>query len=126
MSVLAALTTLLLFSGSAIAQIDTAKCTLSSWNWVRNSRNVSDPTCFWQLTSYVQTFNSLNQDPCKVAGYLQSTCNGGCEYSSWLCRRYRLISCSLYNSTPPVGIQVHGPEQSWWFKLVQVYYHCVF
>jgi hypothetical protein len=26
-----------------------------------------------------QTFNSLNQNPCTVAAYLESTCNSGCE-----------------------------------------------
>src|SRR5260221_2894829 len=71
MSVLAALTTLLLFSGSAIAQIDTAKCTLSSWNWVRNSRNVSDPTCFWQLTSSSRHLTLL----IKIRAKLRDTCN---------------------------------------------------
>lgn len=30
----------------------------------------------------VQAFNSLNQSPCTVAAYLQSTCDGGCEHSS--------------------------------------------
>jgi len=30
----------------------------------------------------VQAFNSLNQSPCTIAAYLQSTCNSGCEYSS--------------------------------------------
>lgn len=98
MSVLAALATLLLFSCCAIAQIETAKCTQSSWNWVRTRNNyVSDPTCFRLADESIQTFNSMNQNPCKVAGYLLSTCSGGSEYSSWLGRRDRLIYRSVYH-----------------------------
>ncbi|KAI0297400.1 hypothetical protein BC826DRAFT_165519 [Russula brevipes] len=51
----AALASLLLFSGSAIAQIKAPDCTLS-WNW---------------------TFNTLGQSACTVAAYLLSTCHGG-------------------------------------------------
>ena len=60
---------------------------------------------------YVQTYNSQNQEPCRVAGYLLSTCSGGSEYPSWLWRHCRLISCSAYRSPPSVGIQVLGSEQ---------------
>jgi hypothetical protein len=35
-------------------------------------------TCF-----FVQTYNSLNQSPCKVAAYLASTCAGGSESFSF-------------------------------------------
>jgi len=70
MLVLAALTTLLLFSGSAIAQIYTAKCTQSSWDWVRND-NVSDPTCFRQLTTTMSRHITLK---IKIRARLRDTC----------------------------------------------------
>ena len=37
----------------------------------------------WFDESFVQSFNSLGQDPCTIAAYMLSTCNGGCE--SLLC-----------------------------------------
>ncbi|KAF8463026.1 hypothetical protein DFH94DRAFT_481974 [Russula ochroleuca] len=56
MSLLATpLTFLLFFSGFAVAQIVSPNCE-STWSW---------------------SFNSLNQDPCKVAATMLGTCNGG-------------------------------------------------
>ncbi|KAH9973145.1 hypothetical protein BGW80DRAFT_1459453 [Lactifluus volemus] len=52
----ALLTTSSLFSVHVFAQVTWPYCTLSSWGW---------------------TYNSLNQNPCLVAAFLQSTCNGG-------------------------------------------------
>jgi hypothetical protein len=78
MSVLAALASLLLFSGFTIAGIVAPDCAFpSQWNWVRPT-NVFLRHAFhiWPL---VQTFNSLNQNACTVAAYLGSTCNQGCK-----------------------------------------------
>ncbi|KAI0250875.1 hypothetical protein BJV78DRAFT_526497 [Lactifluus subvellereus] len=53
------LTSFLFLSGFAVAQVIVPNCswsTLSQWNW---------------------TFNSLDQNACTVAGYLESTCNFG-------------------------------------------------
>ena len=78
----AVLVALLLSSGSAIAQINGTGCTLSNlYVWVR-CRDVSCQHTFDGLTDgLIQAYNSLNQNPCEVAAYLQSTCNGGCECS---------------------------------------------
>lgn len=70
MLVLAAITTLLLFSGSAIAQVVSPTCTQSSWNWVRND-NVSDPTCFRQL----MTMSRHITLKIKIRAMLRDTCN---------------------------------------------------
>jgi len=60
MSILTALTALLIFSSSATAgaQIFAPNCSTadSEWDW---------------------TFNSLNQNPCIIAAYLESACNNG-------------------------------------------------
>jgi len=56
MTILAVLTTLFLFSGSAVSQISYAPCTTSTYNWANNS---------------------LNQNPCEVAAYMEGTCNQG-------------------------------------------------
>jgi hypothetical protein len=61
----------------------------------------------------VQTFNSLDQDPCVVAAYLQSTCSGGCQYY-YLPRVYepcRLVSFAAFTvpALPP-GYEYSGPD----------------
>jgi hypothetical protein len=48
-----------------------------------------------------QSFNSLGQNPCTVAAYLMSTCNGRCEHSSsplcpYIFEPCRLISFSAF------------------------------
>ncbi|KAI9436123.1 hypothetical protein F5148DRAFT_25456 [Russula earlei] len=55
MSSLAALLSIVLFPGFALAQIYAPDCSLT-WQW---------------------TFNTLGQNACTVAAYLMSTCNGG-------------------------------------------------
>ncbi|KAI0297411.1 hypothetical protein BC826DRAFT_165735 [Russula brevipes] len=62
MSVLATLTSLLLFSGFTIAAIVAPDCNMSTsdWSW---------------------TYNSLNQNPCKVAAFLGGTCNQQNSYT---------------------------------------------
>ena len=57
----------------------------------------------------VQAYNSLNQSPCEVAAYLQSTCSGGSEcslvYSSTV-----LSPFSAFTVDPlPAGYQYAGP-----------------
>ncbi|KAI9447113.1 hypothetical protein BJY52DRAFT_1228459 [Lactarius psammicola] len=65
-SSLAAITSLiLLFAGDlVVAQISAPICTdlTSSWGW---------------FTIDAQSFNSLDQNPCKVLAYMMSTCYGG-------------------------------------------------
>ncbi|KAH9973143.1 hypothetical protein BGW80DRAFT_286979 [Lactifluus volemus] len=56
MSTFAVLTTLSLFSGHVLAQVYWASCTVPSFGW---------------------TYNSIEQNPCTVAAFLLSTCNGG-------------------------------------------------
>ncbi|KAH9973128.1 hypothetical protein BGW80DRAFT_286726 [Lactifluus volemus] len=56
MSTSAVLTILSLFSAHVLAQVYSPDCTVSSWGW---------------------TFNSIDQNSCTVAAYLQATCNGG-------------------------------------------------
>ena len=60
----------------------------------------------------VQTYNSLNQSPCKVAAYLQSTCGGGSECSPYMYKHSSLTFCSVYRGSPPRGIRVFRPERS--------------
>lgn len=104
MSILAALPTLLLLSSSAIAGISAPNClVMSTWNWVRN---YSFPDILSTADGLLQTFNSLNQNPCLVAAFLQSTCNMGCECSSRVYEHGSLISCSVYCRSPSTGILV--------------------
>jgi hypothetical protein len=62
-----------------------------------------------------QSYNSLGQNPCTVAAYLMSTCNGGCELSSSLpcpCifEPCRLISFSAFAiKTLAPGYHYTGP-----------------
>ena len=84
MSIPAILVALLLFSVPAIAQINATGCTLSSvYVWVRHHDVSCRHTRAFKgpADSLVQAYNSLNQNPCEVAAYLQSTCNGGCQCS---------------------------------------------
>jgi hypothetical protein len=80
MSISAVLTTLSLFSAHVLAQVYFPDCTVSSWGWVR--LNHFDSLSF--TDRLFKTFNSLGQNPCTVAAYLLSTCNGGSQ-SSFLC-----------------------------------------
>lgn len=71
-------------------------CTDSTWSWV----------CMLSLTYIlgrylicwhcVQTYNSLNQSPCLVAAALLSTCNGGCELSSFVLSYIYKPCCLIY------------------------------
>lgn len=57
----------------------------------------------------VQTYNSLNQSPCKVAAYLQSTCFGGSE-CSLACMSTALSPFAAFTVDPlPPGYQYAGP-----------------
>jgi len=57
MTILTPIVAFLFFAGSVTAQIVATDCTLpNTYNW---------------------TYNTLNQNPCKVAAYLLSTCSGG-------------------------------------------------
>jgi len=76
-----ALVALFFFSGSAIAQINATGCTHSSvYVWVRCHEVSYRRTFEGPADGLVQAYNSLNQNPCEVAAYLQSTCNGGCQF----------------------------------------------
>lgn len=90
---------LLLVLDSVRAQIDTPDCTdTDDWSWVSkallsftnsSSMIVCDRTqgirtnAYSSLRSLVacvyvcQSYNSLNQNPCKVAAYLEAVCNSG-------------------------------------------------
>ena len=48
---------------------------------------ISDPLCTSEF-SWMQ--NSLGQEPCVIAGYLQSQCGNGCEWST----AYIFINCT--------------------------------
>jgi hypothetical protein len=78
------LTALLLFSGSALAQIVAPDCLIVPWGWVCLSLPLFPINPFCQVLNwaFLQTFNSLNQNACTVAAYLMSTCNQGCECPS--------------------------------------------
>lgn len=90
------LTILLLFSGSAVAQIGAPGCFTAPWGWVWPSLILLFFFAFVRAERLLsQTFNSLNQNACTVAAYLLSTCNMGCECSSPCVQeeKWRLISC---------------------------------
>jgi hypothetical protein len=92
MSNFAAIAALLLFSGSAIAQISAPACTYPSlYSWVGN-HDISSHL-FSTIDGLLQAYNSLNQDPCTVAAYLGSTCHSGCECLSRVYELCRLTSC---------------------------------
>ena len=93
MSSFAAIATLLLFSGSAFAQVSAPNCAYPSlYDWVCN-HGVSSRH-FSTTNGLLQTYNSLNQSPCTVAAYLGSTCHGDCECSSCVYEHCRLTSCT--------------------------------
>ncbi|KAH9955182.1 hypothetical protein BGW80DRAFT_375847 [Lactifluus volemus] len=77
MSILAVLTTFSLLSGHALSQITAPTCD-SFWQW---------------------SFNSMNQDPCLVAAYLQSTCNEGSQSAS---------SCTTFAHSPRTAYTIKG------------------
>ncbi len=58
----------------------------------------------------VQTFNSVGQSPCVVAGYMMATCSGGCEPFTCLhVRGCGLIFIAAYTIDPlPSGYSYTG------------------
>jgi hypothetical protein len=86
MSIFAVLTTLLFYSRHALSQ-SSAACSLGSWDWVRLNRFIS--LSFTNSTS--KTFNSMGQDPCRVAAVLESPC---IFYSQ------SAFSCTTFSSSP--------------------------
>ncbi|KAH9955188.1 hypothetical protein BGW80DRAFT_375961 [Lactifluus volemus] len=75
MSTSAVLTILSLFTAYALvqAQVTAPNCTVSSLGWVRPNQFVS--LSFTDRWSW--SFNSIGQNPCTVAAFLQSTCYQG-------------------------------------------------
>jgi hypothetical protein len=73
----AVLTILTLFSVHVLADVTWPDCTVSSLNWVRLNHFVSQ--LFTDRLS--KTYNSLGQNPCEVAAFLQSICYGGGQSS---------------------------------------------
>jgi hypothetical protein len=55
-----------------------------------------------------QSFNSLDQNPCTVAAYLMSTCNGGCKLSSSL-----LCPCIFELVVSSESLSQHSPSTRW-------------
>jgi hypothetical protein len=95
MSTSAVLTILSLFSAHVLAQVYSPNCTVSALKWVRLSHSVS--LSFTDRLS--KTFNSIGQNPCTVAAYLLSTCNGGCQ-SSFSCTTSHPHLTQLITSRP--------------------------
>ena len=118
--VVIALASLFLFSGFAVAsgedppdpeddkdhdvhhhdhsKIHAPKCSDKKWKWVCILPFYHSYIGHYYLICWhcVQTYNSIGQNPCKVAAYLLSTCHGGCELSSLLClASVRLVVSSL-------------------------------
>jgi hypothetical protein len=117
MSLLTASTAIVFFFGFAAAQITAPTCS-PTWKWVCI---LSSPQCvLWPLLDlidfFVQSFNSLSQDPCLMTAYMYSTCSGGCEsFPCYFClalmslivsshfQRTKLIHCRRDTITPARG-----------------------
>jgi hypothetical protein len=105
MSTFAVLTTLSLFSGHVLAQVYWASCTVPSFGWV--PLNHFFPLSFTDHLS--KTYNSIEQNPCTVAAFLLSTCNGGSQ-SSFSCTTSQPYLRTGYNIQPlPQGYSYTGP-----------------
>jgi hypothetical protein len=73
------LVSLSFFSDFAVAAIVSPVCTNATSAWVCM---LSLLLCALLICCHCgQTYNTLNQNPCTIAAYLMSTCNGGCELS---------------------------------------------
>ena len=116
MSPLTASMAIVFFFGFAAAQITAPPCS-PTWKWVCI---LSFPQwVLWHLLDlmdfFIQSFNSLGQDPCLMTAYMYSTCSGGCEsfpcyILSCIDEPYRLISFSAYEIDPlPAGYHYSGP-----------------
>ena len=85
MSILAASTAIVFFFGFAAAQISAPSCS-PTWKWV--CILWSSQCVLWHLLDlmdfFVQSFNSLGQDPCLMTAYMYATCSGGCELFPYL------------------------------------------
>jgi hypothetical protein len=114
----AALVALLLFSGSVIAQINGTGCTHSSvYVWVRRHDVSCQHTFDGPTDSLIQEYNSLNQNPCEVAAYLQSTCNGGCECSFCIYKSCHLMINDRLPQRLPLVLscpESRTPAQAFW------------
>lgn len=80
--VAALLASLFIFSAFVIAQINAPNCNSTTWQWVCILTYILWPLSELMIT-FVQTFNSLGQNPCTVLAYMMSTCNGGREFFSF-------------------------------------------
>ena len=110
-TILAVLTTLFLFSGSAVSQISYALCTTSTYDWVWTT-NAPCPNQIRQLTGLIQAYNSLNQNPCEVAAYMEGTCNQGGECFPLGCANVAVSSFdSVYHRSAIAGKLVRRPER---------------
>jgi len=108
----------LLFSASVIAQINATGCTLSRvYVWVRRHDVSCRRTFEGPADSLFQAYNTLNQNPCEVAAYLQSTCNGGCQ-GSFCVHKYchLMINDHLLQPFPLVlsCLESRTPAQAFW------------
>ena len=82
---------------------------------VRMGMHVVFPTILWPLSDlvmhYVQTFNSVGQNPCTVTAYMMGSCNGGREFFNCLhvlaLRSY--LICRIRAISTATGIQVLWP-----------------
>jgi hypothetical protein len=82
-----------------------------SVRWAGYETTTTLPTYSRQLTGLsFQTYNSLSQNPCEVAAYLQSTCWQGSRCSPCVNQHDVLISCSVHCPSPPLGVRVCRPE----------------
>ena len=61
----------------------------------------------------VQAYNSLDQNPCAVAAYLEATCNMGCEYLACVHGNSTLISAAWTFEPLPTGYQYGAPDEDW-------------
>ena len=81
-----------------------------SVRWAGYETTTTLPTYSRQLTGLsFQTYNSLSQNPCEVAAYLQSTCWQGGRHSTCVHRHGLLIFFRVRPLGPPVGMGVHRP-----------------
>jgi hypothetical protein len=111
MSLFAILLTSLFLFGFAVAAISAPSC-LATWEWV-SMLSYLLVDCYLICGHNVQTFNSLSQDPCTVAAYMLSTCNGGCQYYYLSCQSLptRPFAAFVINPLQP-GYSYSGPSGS--------------
>jgi len=73
-------------AGPVFAQVDFPNCTVDGYEWVSDTLLILHSLSFRPFPisdrfSLLQSYNSLNQNPCNVAAMLESTCYAGSEFS---------------------------------------------